>query len=95
LPPITRLQRIFENAGDDVDVIAIVNGSRPDPNFFYISGYKSGLFEGNLLFLFPDRHVEVLTNPLEEGAARANKGSRSTSRGAPIPPNVRGRSPRS
>jgi Xaa-Pro dipeptidase len=53
-----------------VDVIAIANGTRADPNFFYISGYKSGLFEGSMLFLFPDRHVEVLTNPLEEEAAR-------------------------
>jgi Xaa-Pro dipeptidase len=65
-----RLRRIFRNAGDDLDVIAIINGAHPDPNFFYISGYRSGLFEGNLLFLFPDGHVEVVTNPLEEQAAR-------------------------
>jgi Xaa-Pro dipeptidase len=65
-----RLQRVFDNAGEKPDVIAIVNGSRPDPNFFYISGYRSGLFEGSMLFLFSDRHIEVLTNPLEEEAAR-------------------------
>lgn len=65
-----RLRRVFENAEEGLDVIAIVNGSHADPNFFYISGYRSGLFEGNMLFLFPDRHVEVLTNPLEEEAAR-------------------------
>jgi Xaa-Pro dipeptidase len=70
LPAKDRLSRVFENAKADVDVIAILNGSRADPNFFYISGYKAGLFEGNMLFLFPDRHVEVLTNPLEEEAAR-------------------------
>jgi len=70
MPAKDRLCRVFENAKADVDVIAIVNGSRADPNFFYISGYKAGLFEGNVLFLFPDRHVEVLTNPLEEEAAR-------------------------
>jgi len=68
-----RLQRIFENASEDLDVVAIVNGSHVDPNFFYISGYRSGLFEGNMLFLFPDRHVEVLTNPLEEEAAKQRK----------------------
>jgi Xaa-Pro dipeptidase len=70
MPAKDRLRRVFENAKADVDVVAIVNGGRADPNFFYISGYKAGLFEGNMLFLFPDRHVEVLTNPLEEEAAR-------------------------
>lgn len=65
-----RLSRIFENAGKQIDVVAIVNGRLADPNFFYISGYTNGLFEGNMLFLFPDRHIEVLTNPLEEQAAR-------------------------
>jgi Xaa-Pro dipeptidase len=66
----SRLRRLFENAVDNLDVIAIINGAHPDPNFFYISGYRSGLFEGNLLFLFPDGHVDIVTNPLEEQAAR-------------------------
>ena len=70
MPQKDRLRRVFENARQTPDVIAIVNGSHVDPNFFYISGYRSGLFEGNTLFLFPDRHIEVLTNPLEEEAAR-------------------------
>ena len=65
-----RLRRIFENSEERPDVVAIVNGSHPDPNFFYISGYTTGLFENNMLFRFPDRRVEVLTNPLDEGAAR-------------------------
>jgi Xaa-Pro dipeptidase len=68
-----RISRIFENAGEELEVVAIVNGSHVDPNFFYISGYRSGIFEGNMLFLFPDRHVEVLTNTLEEEAARQRK----------------------
>ena len=70
MPTKDRLSRIFENARSKPDVTAIVNGAHADPNFFYISGYRSGLFEGNMLFLFPDRHVEILTNPLEEEAAR-------------------------
>ena len=70
MPQKDRLRRIFENSSKGLDVIAIVNGTRPDPNFFYISGYRSGLFEGNMLFLFPDKHIEVLTNVLEEDAAR-------------------------
>jgi len=70
LPQKNRLERIFENSREGLDVVVIVNGSHADPNFFYVSGYRSGLFEGNMLFLFPDRHVEVLTNPLEEDAAR-------------------------
>lgn len=73
MPRKDRLSRIFENAAEEPDVVAIVNGSHADPNFFYISGYRSGLFEDNMLFLFPDRHVEVLTNPLEEEAARQTK----------------------
>jgi len=67
-----RLRRIFENASE-LDVIVILNGAHVDPNFFYISGYRSGLFEGNMLFLFPDRRIEVLTNPLEAEAARQRK----------------------
>jgi len=73
MPRKDRLTRIFENASEQLDVVAIVNGGHADPNFFYISGYRSGLFEGNMLFLFPDKHVEVLTNPLEEDAARQRK----------------------
>jgi Xaa-Pro dipeptidase len=72
LPRRDRLGRIFQNAGD-VDVVAIFNGDHADPNFFYISGYRSGIFERNALFLFPDGHVEVLTNTLEEDAARQRK----------------------
>ncbi len=68
-----RLRRIFENSTEDLDAIVVANGGRPDPNFFYISGYRGGLFENNMLFLFPDRRVEVLTNPLEEQAARQRK----------------------
>jgi Xaa-Pro dipeptidase len=70
LPQKDRLRRVFEIAAKDLDAIAIINGSHADPNFFYISGYRSGLFEGNMLFLFPDGQVEVITNPLEEEAAR-------------------------
>lgn len=71
--PNDRLARIFANAPEELDAVVVLNGTLPDPNFFYISGYRSGLFEGNMLFLFRDRHVEVLTNPLEEAAARARK----------------------
>ncbi len=73
MPQKNRLERIFENAREGLDAVCIVNGSHPDPNFFYVSGYRSGLFEGNMLFLFPDMHVEVLTNPLEEEAARQRR----------------------
>jgi Xaa-Pro dipeptidase len=73
LPQKDRLRRIFANASEELDVVAIVNGEHVDPNFFYISGYRSGIFERNMLFLFPDSHVEVLTNPLEAEAARQRK----------------------
>lgn len=71
--PNDRLTRIFSNSPEELDAVVILNGTRPDPNFFYISGYRSGLFEDNMLFLFRDRHVEVLTNLLEESAARARE----------------------
>jgi len=74
MPRHGRLKRIFENAQAGLDAVAIFNGDRPDPNFFYVSGYTSGLFENNALFLFPDGRVEVLTNPLEEQAARQKEG---------------------
>jgi Xaa-Pro dipeptidase len=67
-----RLRRIFANSSEEPDVVLIANGDHPDPNFFYISGYTTGLFERNMLFLFPDSRIEVLTNPLEEQAARQN-----------------------
>ena len=73
MPRRDRLGRIFQNASGELDVVAIFNGDHVDPNFFYISGYRSGIFERNALFLFPDRHVEVLTNTLEEDAARQKK----------------------
>ncbi len=65
-----RLERIFENAREDVDVIAIFNGMHIDANFFYITGYTTGLFEYSAAFLFRDKHIEVLTGPLEEQAAK-------------------------
>src|SRR5579875_2682376 len=43
---------------------------RTDPNFFYITGYTSGIFENSQCYLFRDGHVEVITSPLEEQAAR-------------------------
>ncbi len=49
----------------------ISNGSRADTNFFYISGYRNGLFEGDTLFLFRDGSIELLTSPLEAEAAKA------------------------
>ena len=73
MPQKARLARIFENSGDDLDVVAVVNGEHVDPNFFYVSGYRSGIFERSMLFLFPDGHVEVLTNHLEEEAARQRR----------------------
>jgi len=65
-----RFERLFERLNDDVSAIAIVNGMRTDPNFFYITGYTSGIFENSQCYLFRDGHVEIVTSPLEEEAAR-------------------------
>jgi hypothetical protein len=65
-----RQKRVFENARYSVDAILIFNGTRIDPNFFYLTGYRGGLFERSAVCLSQDGTLKVLTTPLEEPIAR-------------------------
>jgi len=66
----SRQKRVFENANHSVQAILIFNGTRIDPNFFYLTGYRAGLFERSAVCLKEDGSLKVLTTPLEEPVAR-------------------------
>jgi Xaa-Pro dipeptidase len=69
----SKLERIFSKAAN-VDSIVLVNTNEKDPNFTYITGFTSGIFEDNFLILRRDR-VKLITNPLEYEAAISQKVS--------------------
>jgi Xaa-Pro dipeptidase len=64
-----RVKTIFAHAPDGVDAILIMNGSFPDPAFFYVAGYRNGLFERSAAILYPDGGIEVICPELEATAA--------------------------
>ena len=45
-----RLKKVFENTRG-IDKIVLVNTGAQDPNFLYITGFTSGLFEYSYLIL--------------------------------------------
>jgi Xaa-Pro aminopeptidase len=63
-----RLKKVFENAGK-IDKIVIVNTGAQDPNFIYITGFTSGLFEYSYLVLEATSAV-LFTSVLEYETAR-------------------------
>src|SRR5271155_4798480 len=63
-----RLEKIFVNA-EKVDKILIVNTDTADPNFFYVTGFTSGVFESTYLVLEKD-HATLLTSQLEYTTAK-------------------------
>jgi Xaa-Pro dipeptidase len=65
-----RFERIFQSMDEEVDAVLIANRDRIDPNFFYLTGYTSGLFERSYAVLHRDLGVEVLTSPLEADIAK-------------------------
>jgi Xaa-Pro dipeptidase len=50
----------------------VKNGTAPilDENFFYLTDFVSGVFEGCLAVAFPDGRVEAIVSELEAGSAR-------------------------
>ena len=72
----SRAVRLMENA-EGVDKIVIMNGGEPflDSTFWYITGAKTGVFEGSLAFVSSDGTVDVLVSTLEEEAARSSKAN--------------------
>lgn len=65
-----RYKRLVESLRGKVDSILIANRDFVDPNFFYLTGYTSGLFEGSMAVLDEDARVSVLTSRLEAGIAK-------------------------
>jgi len=63
-------KKIFDYVRN-VDSILIMNGgeNQTDKTFFYLTGAKSGIFEGSILHVKPDK-ITIITSALEEEAAR-------------------------
>ncbi len=70
-----RVRRIFKNAGDDLDLIVLMNSVEPhiDMSFFYATGLTDGIFEGCAAWLHPDGGAEIMTSALEEQAAKKSQ----------------------
>ena len=66
-----RIKNIFNQDGNDADLILIKNGSDPfiDTNFFYTTGIDKGFFEGCAALLYPSGNVELIVSELEAGLA--------------------------
>ncbi len=66
-----RLGKIFKNL-KGVDVIYIRNTQVQDPNFLYLTGFTSGLFEGTKL-IATRKKTWLITSPLEYETALAQR----------------------
>lgn len=68
----SRSERLMANVGEDVDVVAIINGGEPflDSAFWYFGNLRTGVFEGSKIFISRDGAVDIVVNVLEEQAAR-------------------------
>lgn len=67
-----RLKKIFSNIGKNIDLIVILNSQTADPNFYYLTGFTSGLFENNIL-LVERNGIELITDRLEFETALEQK----------------------
>ena len=66
-----RIKKIFTNA-KGVDVILIANTDFKDPNFLYLTGFVSDMFEGAIIIV-KRSGATLITNVLEYGDAQKNK----------------------
>ncbi|MFO8133255.1 MAG: Xaa-Pro peptidase family protein [Thermoplasmatota archaeon] len=64
-----RVTRIFSHLDEEPDAIVIMNGAVADATFFYVTGYRNGLFEQSAAILYPDGSREVICPELEATAA--------------------------
>ncbi|MGC8479376.1 MAG: M24 family metallopeptidase [Candidatus Micrarchaeia archaeon] len=67
---LSRIKKIFSYA-PDVDVILLMNTDSQDPNFFYLTGLTSGLYEYSYLIL-EKKKATLFTSSLEYETAREN-----------------------
>lgn len=77
----SRVQKVFQNLDEPVDVICLVNGVEPnlDLSYFYLADLVGGgLFERSALLAWPDGKVEVITTPLEEPLAKKSPEAKVT-----------------
>ena len=59
-----KIKKVFKSIKEKIDLIAIINTGVSDPNFKYLTQFRSGIFEQN--FLLVDKHgMELITNNLE------------------------------
>ncbi|MDE1856287.1 MAG: aminopeptidase P family protein [Candidatus Micrarchaeota archaeon] len=67
----SKVQKIFASA-KNTDVILLINTSSPDPNFLYLTGYTSGVFEYDIL-IFNKEGAYHITSQLEYDTAMLQK----------------------
>jgi Xaa-Pro dipeptidase len=69
-----RVNWIFSNCQVGLDAIVVMNAEEPlmDVSFPYITGTRSGLFEGCLGIITPDGSSTIITSALEETSARGS-----------------------
>jgi len=65
----SRVEKIYKNLEEKIDLIYIENGSCPDINFLYLTEAESGIFEGCVALAYPDS-VEIVVSLLEEESAK-------------------------
>jgi Xaa-Pro dipeptidase len=70
----SRAKRLTENA-PELDAIVIINGQEPflDSTFWYLTGQRSGTFEGGIA-VARDGNLDVIVSPLEAEGAREGMG---------------------
>jgi Xaa-Pro dipeptidase len=66
-----KLDRIFESCRG-IDRIILVNSSEKDPNFTYLTGFRGGIFEGDIL-MADRKGLTLYTGALEYGTALAQR----------------------
>lgn len=64
-----RIRSIFAHVDEQLDAIVIMNGTAVDATFFYVTGYRNGLFERSAAIIHPDGSREVICPELEATAA--------------------------
>jgi len=67
-----KLNKIFNNIDKNIDLVLIMNTGIADPNFYYLTGFTSGLLEQNILLVYKD-NIELITNKLEVKIALKQK----------------------
>ena len=71
------MHTIFTNVGEQPDAIVIKNSSYPfiDENFFYLTGLEQGIYEGSLVFVYPDGGLDLVVPELEAESAKKAQAS--------------------